>query len=52
MRETIIIQGLDDEAPEEAREQINNKIHGVLREDFDMCPDVVYWEKPKPEPDP
>lgn len=49
MYETIQIEGLDEEIPEEAREEINDKIHGVLEDDYGIDADVVYWLEPEEE---
>lgn len=46
LEETIQIEGLDEEIPEDARERINDAIHDILREEYGVSPDVVYWLEP------
>lgn len=44
MTERVCIEGVE-EVPEAAREQINDAIHGILREDHATHAEVVYWEE-------
>lgn len=44
--ETIKIEGQEVRIPEEAREQINDKIHDVLREDHGIETEAVFWLEP------
>lgn len=44
--ESVKIEGHEKEIPESAREAINDQIHDVLREDYGIDPDAVYWLEP------
>lgn len=45
-REEIVIEGHEVRIPDDTREQINDKIHDVLRENHGIDARVVYWRKP------
>lgn len=46
MIEHLEIHGLAVEVPEEAREEVNDAIHDVLRENHGIHPAAVEWEPP------